>query len=98
MCDDQEQRPFYFGWWQTCIIYRQLEDALQADEQVNKDRLVALGIDWDSTPIEEEKIHWKDKDTSRQSRDKNTKGKRGPDDAGKNEPRVLRSVPGFPPY
>ena len=45
MCDYQEQRPFYFGLWQTCIIYRQLEDALQADEQVNKDRLVALGIE-----------------------------------------------------
>ena len=43
MCDDQEQRPFYVGWRQTCIIHRQLNDALQADEQVNKDRLVARG-------------------------------------------------------
>ena len=45
MCNDQEQRPLYFGWCQTCIIHTRLKDALQADEQVNKDRLVALGIE-----------------------------------------------------
>ena len=55
MCNDQEQRPLYFGWCQTCIIHTRLKDALQADEQVNKDRLVGLGIE-DSHPLRKKRF------------------------------------------
>ena len=55
MCNVQEQRPVYFGWRQTRIIHTRLKDALQADEQVNKDRLVELGIE-DSRPLRKKRF------------------------------------------